>query len=143
MGMENDPAPAPESPPLSKRNRAKFLAGVAGFCAGLLLTQVHKFNARYDHSAAFELSLILAGWLLTGLSFFYAQRHHRQDELEIFINRQALAFAFYVMLFGLLALEGLQSAGFVPRFAWQNSHLILVLAVLMLTGYGFSKLRFR
>ena len=141
--MENDLVPTSESPPLLKRNRAKFLAGVAGFCAGLLLTQVHNFNASYDSSAAFELSLILAGWALTGLSFLYARRQYRDDELEILINRQALAFAFYVMLFGLLALEGLQSAGFVPRFAWRNSHLILVLAVLMLTGYFLSKLRFR
>jgi signal transduction histidine kinase len=130
-------------PALAKRPRSKFLVGMAGFCAGLLLTQVHQFNIRHENSAAFELTLILAGWALTGLSLLYANRHHQQDELEILINRQALAFAFYAMLFGLVALEGLQSAGFVPRFAWKNSQLIMLLALLMITGFGMSKLRFR
>jgi hypothetical protein len=104
---------------------------------------VNHFTARHDGSSAFELALILSGWVLTGLSFLYAKRHSPDDELEILINRQALAFAFYVMLFGLLALEGLQSAGFVPRFAWGNNQLVVVLAFLMVLGLGVSKLRFR
>lgn len=78
-----------------------------------------------------------------GLSFLYAKRHSPEDELEMLINRQALAFAFYTMTFGLLALEGLQSAGFVLRFVWQNNHLVGVLVLLMLTGLGISKWRFR
>lgn len=141
--METTPSSADESTAPAKRSRSKFLAGVACFCAGLLLTQVNEFTARHEGATAFELTLILAGWALAGLSFVYANRHSPEDELEILINRQALAFAFYAMFFGLLALEGLQSADIVPRFVWENTQLVGVLVLLMLTGLGISKLRFR
>ncbi len=141
--METPPSLTVEATEPPRQTRSKFLVGVACFCAGLLLTQVNHFIARHDGPAAFELALIAAGWGLAGLSFLYARRHCPQDELEVLIDRQALGFAFYAMMFGLLALEGLQSAGFVDRFAWENNQLVGVLVALMLVGLGVSKLRYR
>jgi H+/Cl- antiporter ClcA len=80
---------------------------------------------------------------LVGVLAFFSRRRFQADELEILINRQALVFAFYAALSGLFVLHLLQSAGFVPVYAWTTKQLLYGLVLLMVAGILWSKRRYR
>jgi hypothetical protein len=76
-------------------------------------------------------------------SWRFLKKAWQEDELEKIINRDALAFACYGLIAGLIVLGQLQSAGFVGKFKWENGHILLVMIFLMGGGVFWSGRRFR
>jgi hypothetical protein len=134
--------PAVERPPQSARSRNKFTLVFLGFLFGLLFVALKRFLPGYEGPWSARLGLALAPWLLVGGLVCFGRRLYREDELEMLINRRALVFAFYAGFFGLVALELLQAAGFVPRFAWTNERLLVAMSALMFTGMAWSGRRY-
>ncbi len=129
--------------PESKRLVRKGIVGFASFILGLWIIRAPEYLAGFEGSAWQKVGLLVLPWLILGL--FASQRHRiwREDELEILINRQALAFAFYTAFFGVLAIHHLQAAGYMPDFTWRSRDMLAGLALLMLLGFGLTKLRYR
>lgn len=140
--MTTDLPAAAESSPNDKRSRNKTVLFLLGLCFGLLFAFIRRFLTGYEGPWGVKLALVLAPWSLVGIMVLYTKRFYQEDELELLINRQALVFAFYTALFGLIALELGQAGGFVPRFEWTNERLIVGLALLMAAGMAWSKRRF-
>lgn len=89
-----------------------------------------------------RIGLLLLPWIVAGLLLGFSRRLWPEDELEILINRKALAFAFYFAFFGLLAVYHLQAAGLIPAFDWKHRDLLAILSLLLLLGFGLSKMRY-
>jgi hypothetical protein len=130
-------------PARDNRSRKKFVLGSIGFLGGILVTRTGDFLANYQGPWGIRLALVLAPWALVGVLAYFSRRLYQADELEVLINRQALAFAFYAALIGLIVLQQLQAAGFVPVFAWSTKGLIAGLVMLMAAGILWSKRRYR
>ncbi|MDI1249345.1 MAG: hypothetical protein PSV13_10825 [Lacunisphaera sp.] len=136
-------APAFTGTPVhDKRSRNKLVLGAMGFLCGILVTSTGRFLADYHGPWGIRLGLVLAPWALVGLLAVFSRRLYQADELEALINRQALAFAFYAALFGLVVVHQLQSAGFVAVFAWTTPQLIMGMVLLMAAGILWSKRRY-
>jgi hypothetical protein len=99
-----------------KRSRNKLILGIVAFLCGLLYSRVDDFLAAYQGPWGARLALVLAPWAMVGVVAVLSRRFYQADELELLINRQALAFAFYAALVGLAVLDQLQTARFVPEF---------------------------
>lgn len=131
-----------EAPARDNRSRNKFVLGTMGFLCGILVARTVGFLTEYQGHWGIRLALVLAPWALVGVLAVFSRRLYQEDELEALINRQALAFAFYAALFGLIVLQQLQAAGFVPEFVWTTNRLILGLVLLMAAGILWSKRRY-
>ena len=115
---------------------------LAGFGIGWWMSWTPRLLMRLEGPWWTRLGVMLLPWLGLGLWWRFRHRFWRPDEMELLINREALSIAFYVMLFGLLALNQLQAAGWVPVFLWTNDRLFLALAILMSAGLLWTKRRF-
>lgn len=129
--------------PESKRLVRKGIVGFASFILGLWIIRAPEYLAGFAGPAWQKVGLLVLPWLILGL--FASQRHRiwREDEFEVLINRQALAFAFYTAFFGVLAIHHLQAAGYMADFTWRSRDMLAGLALLMLLGFGLTKLRYR
>ncbi len=125
-----------------KRARNKLIIGIVAFLFGLLYSRMDDFLAAYQGPWGARLALVLAPWALVGVVAVLSRRFYQADELEVLINRQALAFAFYAAVFGLAVLDQLQAARFVPEFVWTTQGLLAGLVLLMGTGILWSKRRY-
>jgi hypothetical protein len=125
-----------------KRSRNKLILGIGAFLCGLLFSQMGYFLADYHGPWGIRLVLVLVPWAVLGVGALLSRRFYRGDELENLINRQALVFAFYAALVGLMVLQQLQTAGFVQEFVWSTRRLIFGLVLLMVTGILWSKRRY-
>lgn len=138
--METSPTPPAKTE--SKRMVRRAVVGVFSLVMGLWLFKAPAYLAGLEGPAWMRAGLLLLPWLVLGI--FVSQQRHiwQEDELEILINRRALAFAFYAAFFGSIALHHLQAAGFIPVITWTTEGLIKVLALLLLLGLALSKLRY-
>jgi len=141
--MNTDTTSVGEAPVRDTRTRNKLVLGAMGFFCGILVSMTGKYLGDYHGPWVIRLALVLAPWVLVGLLALSSRRFYQADELEILINRQALAFAFYAALIGLIVLHQLQAAGFVPVFVWSTKGLIAGLVLLMVAGTLWSKRRYR
>lgn len=128
--------------PNSKRLVRRSIVGLVSFLLGLWMIRAPEYLAGFEGSAWQKTMFLLLPWLILGL---FASQLHRiwpADELEVLMNRQALAFAFYTAFFGVLAIYHLQAAGYMPDFTWRSRDMLAGLALLMLLGFGLSKIRY-
>lgn len=142
-GMKTDTAASTEVPATDKRSRNKYVVGAVALFCGILFNRTEHFLADYHGHWGVRLALVLVPWMLVGVLFRISRRFYREDELEILINRQALAIAFYAAIFGFMVLSQLQQAGFVPRFEWTTGQVFMVLVLLMAGGILWSQRRYR
>lgn len=102
-----------------------------------------KFLQQQDAHWAVRIGAMIAPWLVLVLFLLFSRRTWRVDELETLINYRALGFAFYGTLFGVFAIDQLQAADVVSEFAWSKEHILLLMALLLAIGTGWSKIQFR
>ncbi len=102
-----------------------------------------KYLSKIESSRWMMLGLVAIPWLMFGLVLLVSRRWWLEDELEILINRRAMAFAFYGSFFGLLGFYHLQAAGFLPDITLRSRDLLAGMSLLLLLGLGLSKLRYR
>jgi hypothetical protein len=140
--MNSDTPSVTDAPVTDKRSRNKLVLGAMGLLCGILFSGTGDFLASYHGPWGMRLALVLAPWALIGVLAVFSRRLCQADELEVLINRQALAFAFYFALVGLMMLHHLQAAGFVPEFAWTAKGLSKGLVLLMVAGILWSKRRY-
>jgi hypothetical protein len=141
--METSPTSSADPIPKHSRSRNIVWTLLHGVAFGLCLKLVADLLPGYQGPTWHKIGLVLLPWLLLGLSFRYLRRIIQEDELEKIISRDALAFAFYGLVFGLIFLGQLQSAGLVPDFKWHSGQLLLLLIFLMAGGVFWSGRRYR
>lgn len=129
--------------PESKRLVRRKIVGFLSFLLGLWMLRAPGYLSGFEGPAWQKIGLLVLPWLILGILATLCHRIWREDELEILINRQALAFAFYVAFFGVLVIYHLQAAGYMPEFTWRSRDMLAGLALLMLLGFGLTKLRYR
>jgi uncharacterized membrane protein len=141
--MTTDTPPPVVAPNPDKRSRNKRVTSLVWFIFGLLFAKAVEFLPGYSGPREIKLVVVLALTAGLGLLVLLTKRFYREDELEIFINRQALAFAVYAALLGLSGLHLLQAAGFVPKFDWSTRGVLGGLGLLVCAGILWSKRRYR
>ena len=141
--MEITPSPTDEQPVPARRIRDKIILFILGFGAGFLVLRSIYFLRDYQGSRQVKLALFLAVWGCVVSVLWYAKRYRRDDELEILMNRRALAFAFYAALVGVIVVSQLEFAGIIPVMALKTYHLFPALVGLMGIGLIFEKIRYR
>jgi len=127
----------------ANRNRDAIVLFVIGVLTGLGFNWTIRFLPTYEGPAWLKLGISLLPWLLFALFMRFQRRVWRSDELEKLIDRDAIVFAFYVLLGGFIVLDQLQAAGLVTRFKWANGPITLVMIFAMLAGMIWSKRRYR
>lgn len=142
--METNPSSTPSEVEKSGSKVAgrKKVLGVISFLMGLWMIQAPNYLEAFDGSPGLKIGLLILPWTVLGGLMLFSRRSWPQDELEILINRRALAFAFYGAFFGLLAFHHLQAAGVVADFSWRSRDLVAGLALLLLLGLGLTKMRY-
>jgi hypothetical protein len=115
---------------------------IGWFIFGILFARMGRFLTDYDGPWGIKLAVVLGLWAVLGLLIWLSRRFYKADELEHYINREALTFAFYTAMAGLAVLYQLQAAGFVPEFAWTTRGVLSSLGLLMCAGILWSKRRF-
>jgi hypothetical protein len=109
--MKTD-TPAPiEALATDKRSRNKRVFSLVAFFFGILFARMVRFLAAYDGPWGIKLAVVLAPWAVGGVLILLSRRFYQGDELDHFINRQALAFAVYGALFSLAVLYQVSAAG--------------------------------
>ena len=129
--------------PESKRLVRRGIVGFVSFLLGLWLYKTPVYLAGFEGPAWQKIGLLVLPWLTLVVFASLSHRLWREDELEVLINRRALAFAFYVAFFIVLTIYSLQAAGYMPEFTWRSRDMLAGLSLLMLLGLLFSKLRYR
>jgi len=141
--METTPSSSGAKPVSARRGRSWIVLGVLG--VGIFL--VHGPGADvlrdYEGTKSAKLAWFVLAWIGAGLWLWYGRRFHREDELEILMNRRALAFAFYAALVVVAVLHQLQYVGLIPVLALRTEHLFPALMGLMAIGLVLSKIRYR
>lgn len=91
-----------------------------------------------------KLALLLAIWAWAVGWVWYGGRYRRrrEDEMEVLMNRRALAFAFYAALAVVMILHHLQWSGLVPVLNLRTEHIFPGLMGLMAIGLIISKIRY-
>jgi len=141
--MKTDASALNQTSAPDQRSRNRLVIGLMSFVSGTVIHFTGKFLTNYDGPLAIRIALVLGPWALVGVLAVFCRGLYQADELEVLINREALAFAFYGALIGLFVLNQLQSAGFVADFAWTTKRLIGSLVLLMVAGTFWSKRRYR
>jgi hypothetical protein len=136
--------PNRKSPPFTKSAVGRAaISAVAGLVTMQVFFWSEKFLQQHDAHFAIRVGAMTAPWLVLVLFLLFSRRTWRPDELEALINYRALGFAFYGTLIGVFAIDQLQAADVMPEFTWSKEHLLLLMALLLAIGTGWSKTRFR
>jgi uncharacterized membrane protein len=133
--MEISPQPTDEKPVSARPMRDKVILFILGLGTGCLILRSIYFLRDYQGAKEIKIALFLAVW--------YAKRYRREDELEILMNRRALAFAFYAALVGVIVVSQLEFAGIIPVMMFKTYHLFPALVGLMMIGLIIEKIRYR
>jgi uncharacterized membrane protein YhdT len=141
--METNPASAAEALPKSRRSRVTLRLFLQGVGVGICFKVVGDFLGVYDAPGWLKFGLLLLPWLFFAAFSLHMRRVWREDELEKIINRDAFAFAGYGLIFGLILLNQLESAGVVREFKWATGQILLLMVFLMSAGILWSNRRYR
>jgi len=126
-----------------RSTREKVVLAAGSVVTFLLLGGGVSSLQNYSGPWKVKLALLLAIWGWTGGWLWYAGRYRREDEMEILMNRRALAFAFYASLVVVMILHQLQWSGLIPVLYLRTEHIFPGLMVLMAIGLVISKIRYR
>jgi hypothetical protein len=141
--METTPSSSGAKPVSHRRARGWIIPGVLSIGVALMLGPGADVLRDYAGPKSVKLAWFVVGWLGVGLWLWYGKRLRRQDELDILMNRQALAFAFYAALVVVAGLHQLQYIGLIPVVTLRTEHLFFALIGLMAIGQLLSKIRYR
>lgn len=141
--METTPSSSGEKPVPARRARGWILTAVLGMSVFLMLGPGADHLRDYEGPKSVKLAWFAVAWVGVGLWLWYGQRRRREDELQILMNRQALAFAFYAALVVVAMLHQLQYVGLIPVLTLRTEHIFPALMGLMAIGLILSKLRYR
>ncbi len=128
---------------VQSRTRKTLFPILHGLVFGVAIKLVTDFLTDYRGPGWLKFGLILLPWLVLAATWRFVKKIFAEDELERIINRDALAFACYGLVAGIIVLEQFQAAGFMPRFKWENGHILLAMMLLMAGGIFWSGRRFR
>lgn len=141
--METAPSAVDAKPVSGRPARRWIIPGVLGAGLFLMLGPGADRLREYEGPKSVKLVWFVVAWVGVGLWLWYGKRFRREDELEILMNRRALAFAFYAALFVVMILHQLQYVGLIPVLALRTEHLFFALMGLMGIGLILSKFRYR
>lgn len=127
----------------TNRSRDAIILLVISVLTGICFNWTIRFLPTYEGPAWLKLGISLLPWMLFALFRRFQRRVWRSDELEKLIDRDAIVFAFYVLLGGFILVDQLQAAGLVPLFKWASGQIMLAMIFAMLAGLLWSKRRFR